>query len=49
MESEDDDASQLVTVVDGVQYMEMINWDDYEDYFERVKPKHSQILKDLQS
>jgi len=34
-------------MVDGVQYMEMINWDDYSDYFGPVKTKDRQYLFEL--
>ena len=36
-----------IQIIDGVEYMEMINWDDYEDtYFGRIKPFHKQFLFD---
>ena len=47
-QEEDSEEEQrfAVKIVDGIQYMELINWDDYNDYFGPVKQKDRNFLQD---
>ena len=50
MTSDDDleGTQQTSKLIDGVEYMEMINWDEYrETYFARVRRKDKELLFDL--